>query len=59
MKRVILDQLLAARAQRRAVALITHLESGAQRIVVRAEAAADPHGCHSRCGLPLRPVGCS
>ena len=42
MKRALLDQLLAARGQRRAVALITHLESGAQRIVARAGAAADP-----------------
>ncbi len=40
MKGAVLDQLLAARAERRAVALITHLESGEQRIVPRA--AADP-----------------
>lgn len=42
MKRAILEQLLQARGQRRAVALVTHLESGAQRIVTRAGAAADP-----------------
>ena len=41
MKRAVLDQLLAARAERRAVALVTHLDSGAQRIVGRDEAAKD------------------
>lgn len=42
MKREILDQLLAARANRQAVALVTNLESGAQRIVPRSAAADDP-----------------
>jgi xanthine dehydrogenase accessory factor len=41
-KRETLDALLAARASRRAVALVTDLESGAQRLVSRAEAAGDP-----------------
>ena len=42
MKREILDELLAARADRRAVALITDLASGGQRIIVRSEASRDP-----------------
>ena len=42
MKRDLLDRLLAARANRQAVALITDLASGEQRIVPRAEAGADP-----------------
>lgn len=42
MKRETLEQLLAARANRQAVALITDLKSGEQRIVPRAKAAADP-----------------
>lgn len=42
MKREVLDQLLAARANRQAVALVTNLESGAQRIVPRSAAADDP-----------------
>ena len=42
MKRAILDQLLAARASRQAVALITVLASGAQRLVARAAARDDP-----------------
>lgn len=41
MKRETLDALLAARAGRRAVALVTDLESGAQRLVSRAEADSD------------------
>lgn len=41
MKRAILDQLLAARAERKAVALVTDLDSGAQRIVARGETAKD------------------
>ena len=41
MKREILDRLLAARAERKAVALVTQLDSGAQRIVARGEAAKD------------------
>ena len=40
MKREILDQLLDARANRKAVALVTHLETGEQKIVPRA--TADP-----------------
>lgn len=42
MKREILEQLLAARANRQAVALITTLETGEQRIVPRSQAAQDP-----------------
>jgi len=41
-KREVLDQLLAARANRQAVALVTNLESGEQRIVPRSAAADDP-----------------
>lgn len=41
MKRAILEQLLAARTNRQAVALITNLETGEQRIVPRAIAAQD------------------
>ncbi len=44
MKRAILEQLLQAREKRQAVAMITHLESGEQRIVPRSAAAADPLG---------------
>eukprot|EP01030_Chromulinospumella_sphaerica_P020409 gene20409-20322_t len=39
--REILDELLAARANRQAVALITTLDTGEQRIVTRAQAAQD------------------
>jgi xanthine dehydrogenase accessory factor len=42
LKRELLDQLLAARANRQAVALITDLASGEHRIVPRAQAASDP-----------------
>jgi xanthine dehydrogenase accessory factor len=42
LKRTILEQLLAARANRQAVALITNLETGEQRLVPRGEAAGDP-----------------
>ena len=42
MKRAILDRLLDARARRKAVALITHIGTGEQRIVPRSAAAADP-----------------
>ena len=41
MKRELLEQLLAARSNRQAVALITDLKSGAQRIVPRVQAAQD------------------
>jgi xanthine dehydrogenase accessory factor len=41
LKRAILDQLLAARTNRQAGALITNLETGEQRIVPRAIAAQD------------------
>ncbi|HUR42744.1 MAG TPA: XdhC family protein [Aestuariivirga sp.] len=44
MKRAILDELLQAREKRQAVALVTHLESGGQRLVVRSTAATDPLG---------------
>jgi xanthine dehydrogenase accessory factor len=42
LKRQILEQLLAARANRQAVALITDLTTGEQRIVPRSQAANDP-----------------
>lgn len=42
MKRSQLDQLLAAQAQRRAVALVTALASGEQRLVPREQSASDP-----------------
>ena len=41
MKREFLDRLLAARRDRRAVALITDLETGAQRLIGEEEAAED------------------
>jgi xanthine dehydrogenase accessory factor len=41
MKKMILDEVLAARGGRRPVALVTHLESGVQRVVPRNEAAQD------------------
>ena len=42
LKRVILNRLLAARAKREAVALVTQLDSGAQRIIARDDAKSDP-----------------
>ena len=42
MKREFLDQILAARVKRQGVALVTHLESGAQRMVARSQAGDDP-----------------
>ena len=42
MKRETLEKLLAARANRQGVALITDLASGEQRIVPRSQAANDP-----------------
>ena len=42
MKRETLEQLLAARANRQAVALVTNLATGEQRIVPRSAAASDP-----------------
>ena len=42
MKRQLLEQLLAARQNRQAVALITDLATGEQRLVPRAEAGNDP-----------------
>jgi xanthine dehydrogenase accessory factor len=42
MKGVLLEQLLAAQAQRRAVALVTELATGEQRLVPREKAASDP-----------------
>lgn len=42
MKRDILEQLLAARANRQGVALITNLDNGEQRLVPRSAAAAEP-----------------
>ena len=44
MKRDVLNALLAAKRERRAVALITTLESGAQRLVRKADHASDPLG---------------
>lgn len=41
MKREILEQLLAARANRQGVALVTNLETGVQRLVPRSQAARD------------------
>ena len=42
MKQALLEQLLAARSERCGVAMVTDLASGAQRLVPRREAAADP-----------------
>lgn len=42
MKTALLSEIVAARRERRAIAVVTDLSSGAQRIVTRAEAAADP-----------------
>lgn len=42
MKREVLEQLLAARANRQAVALVTNLDTGEQRIVPRSAATSDP-----------------
>lgn len=42
MKRELFDQLLAARANRQAVALVTDLATGEQRLVPRAHAQNDP-----------------
>jgi len=42
LKRQLLEQLLAARQNRQAVALITDLATGEQRLVPRAEAGNDP-----------------
>ncbi|CAN5132118.1 XdhC family protein [soil metagenome] len=41
MKAEILEQIIEARSQRRAVALVTELETGEQRVVAREEAADD------------------
>ena len=41
MKAGLLKQIVAAKNQRRAIALVTNLATGAQRIVTRAEAASD------------------
>ena len=42
MKPALLEALLAARRERRAVALVTDLDTGVQRLVARADSAADP-----------------
>jgi xanthine dehydrogenase accessory factor len=42
LKKAVLDQLLEARMNRLAVALVTHIESGEQRVVARTNAATDP-----------------
>ena len=42
MKREVLSQLLAARSNRQAVALVTDLSSGEQRMVARAQSRSDP-----------------
>lgn len=44
MKPALLDEMLAARRSRAALALVTRLADGAQRIVARENAAADPLG---------------
>jgi xanthine dehydrogenase accessory factor len=44
MKRIILDELLQSRTKRQAVALVTHLESGTQRVVPRSAGSGDPLG---------------
>jgi len=44
MKSAILEELLQARQKRQAVALVTHIETGEQRIVDRSAAAGDPLG---------------
>jgi xanthine dehydrogenase accessory factor len=46
LKREFLEALLAAREERRAVALITDLKSGAQRLVARADGPRDPLAPH-------------
>ena len=42
LKKAVLDQLLEARMNRLAVALVTHIVSGEQRVVARTNAATDP-----------------
>lgn len=42
MKSALLSEIVAARNARRAIAVITHVVTGAQRIVTRDEAATDP-----------------
>ena len=42
MKKALLSEIVAARRERRAIAVVTDLGSGAQRIVTRAEAVSDP-----------------
>lgn len=42
MKRALLDEVVKARAERHAVALVTRLADGEQRIVARSAAASDP-----------------
>ena len=44
MRRALLEALLEAKRERRAVALVTDLDTGAQRLVARADSAADPLG---------------
>lgn len=44
MKRAVLEALLEARTKRQPVALITHMETGEQRIVPRSAAVNDPLG---------------
>ncbi len=38
----LLNAVITARTERRAIAVVTHLSTGAQRLVTRAEAASDP-----------------
>src|SRR5260221_11886380 len=42
MNREVLEEMLEARKKRRAVALVTELATGTQRIVPRTKAASDP-----------------
>ncbi len=44
MKRELLESLLAARRERKAVATVTHLASGQQRLVRKEQLASDPLG---------------
>jgi xanthine dehydrogenase accessory factor len=63
-KPAFLDEMLAARRSRRALALVTRLSDGAQRIVPRDDAARDPLGAtldewfrFDRSGVTTAPDG--
>ena len=57
MNRSLLDQLLAAQSQRRAVALVTTLATGEQRLVPREQAASDPLAAVLDQGFEPRAAG--